>query len=281
MEVNTFQEIYVDFIYNLNDESKIFGECAEALRLFSADFVELCPPMTWNTLDGEQKSAWLGEMKRRLRLIFGLNLAKLATYPKTSPQKKFMMPFIEAFKAECVTYPPAVVTQIAFSQFSINFHFQGNYEGQPLWLADQDIIGCAHQLRVKPELSLTMRIRVYRHANQWICLNNRGFALHSLAGVAPQRLVFATSLNSEETRRMSDNIGRYKFDFSEALPKSRGPQSLGNTIPTDVVVVSASKPGDDGKLVIQPVMYSILAHIDDGDEAHRDAGNETVFNAKH
>ena len=280
METDTFQDVYTDFIYNLHDESKHFGESAEALRLFSVDFVELCPPKEWINLVGAQKSAWLGEMKRRLRLIFGLNLAKLMAYPKGSRQKQFMLPFIKAFTAECVTNTPVVVTQIAFSQFSINYHFQGNYEGQPLWLAGQDIIGCAHQLRVAPELSLTMRIRVYWHAGQWVCLNNRGFALHSLAGVAPQRLVFTTSLNSEETKRMSDNIARYKFDFSEALPKSRGPQSLGDTIPTNVVVVSASKPGD-GKLVIQPVMYSILSHIDDGDATHRDAGNETVFNAKH
>jgi hypothetical protein len=86
----------------------------------------------------------------------------------------------------------STVTAVCFSQFCINHHFQGNYVGQPEWLADKDILACAKLLRATPSKSTTMRIGLYYQDGKWMTMNNRGLALHSLAAVTPVRLVFKT-----------------------------------------------------------------------------------------
>lgn len=283
MDAPSFLEEYTDFIYNVGSMAGEFGARADALRALSTDFVEMCSPKDWPALADAEKSAWLAELRRRLVLIFGKQLADLATFDKKSNAWLLMNAFLKAFKTEAerlaaVNSPLQSVQSIVFSQFSINFHFQGNYEGQPQWLANQEIVTCAKLLRANPELSLTMRIKLYLHGGQWLCMNNRGFALHSLAAVVPQRLVFVTKLNSEETKRLGDKIQNYLFEFGQSIPESRANvKCLSATIPSPVVAVSPSKPSDD-KIVKLPVWFTIKAHFSDGSDNNRDPGNEIVFN---
>lgn len=222
---------------------------------------------TWGALEPEYRSAWLGEIKRRIQLAGGYS-----TLPK--PLQDILSPLLK--KIVSTGAAMTAVGSVRFSQFSINNHFQGSYVGQPGWLANKKIVDCAKLLNTNSLLSATMRIKLHRRGTQWVTLNNRGFALHSLAEVTPMRLVFDPNLGSEEAKRFGDTRDRYTMRYGDSLPAARrDPSAWTATIPTDVTSVSGKKPfNKDDVAVPIDIEYTVEAQL-----TGANAGNALVRNS--
>lgn len=222
----SFQTAFVQFLYNADSQAEHIDEGHEAaLRALKHDFLgdDTLGAQSWDALDAVHRAAVLGELKRRFAQMFGAEDQRYV-WKKIHARTRGWEPFAEfhpLFLKEASQRDAQPVADVAFSQFATNFHFQGNYEGQPDWLSDKSIVECAATLRGDPTKSLDMRLKLYRHAGRWVCLNNRGLVLHSLASVAPRRLVFVDKLSSEETKRMHSQSTGINFDLSKSLPTSR------------------------------------------------------------
>jgi len=233
------------------------------LELVCEDLQGYCLDEKWDALPQIYRAAWQGELHRRLALI--IPSPKIVLLHGSAGTKT------QADVLGAVADGAASIRQMVFSQYTVNRHFQGNYVGQPPWLSDLEIHDAARILRAKPELSSSLRIRVHCLAGQWMCLNNRGFALHCLANLVPRRLVFDTELKGEENGRANVQRKNIKLNFKDSVPASRrGKDILDETIPTRVTAVPKQK--NDGE-----VIYTVKA-ISMEPDAAPDHGNETVFN---
>jgi hypothetical protein len=231
------------------------------LLTLGTDLQEICIPKfdlsVWNNMAREYKQAWLGEIKRRLGLI--------KTIVKGTDHESGLNKFAKGVFSDTTLVPTAIDT-VYFTQFGINDHFQSNYVGQPEWLSAKALVEVAPVLRRSPEKSLDMRISVHSHGGKWVALNNRGFALHCLAGLCPKRLAPTPELKSEEAKRFNVTQASLKFNYSGSVPDDRRKCTEWEaTIPSSVIGVISGRNGVDVVCTIKGTW-------------NQDAGNEKVFN---
>ncbi|MEP6505865.1 MAG: hypothetical protein ABJD97_21205 [Betaproteobacteria bacterium] len=243
------------------------GNAAKQAELMTVclDMKTYCMDGKWDALDANYKSVWLGEITRRIDRIVPNAQTVIAKVKKTDITQAMVL---STFSTDGVQ-----ILRLLFSQYTINRHFQGHYEGQPAWLAGKEVLDVARILRQHPERSNDLRIRAHYHAGQWVALNNRGFALHSLANVVPQRIAFDTALSSDEQERLGRNFASQRLNLGASLPESRRrKQDWEATIPSSFTGVPETRNSTD-------VVYTIKA-IKMTPGAPPDNGNETVLNSK-
>lgn len=260
-QIGTLHTILVDYSYNPRAGADVQAE----LKLVCEDLNDYCLHEKWDALPELYRSAWQGELYRRLDLI--IQNPQVVLFSGRSGDKT------QADFLELLSDGGSSVRQIAFSQYTVNRHFQGNYKGQPEWLSETDIHPAARILRSHPDRSSSLRIRLHYQSGLWMCLNNRGFALHCLANLVPRRLAFDTNLKGEEEGRSSVQRDEFKrLNFKRAVPSSRrGIDCMDKTIPTQVTAVPITVNDSD-------VLYTVQA-IGMDPNAAPDNGNETVFNS--
>ncbi|WP_418317083.1 hypothetical protein [Piscinibacter sakaiensis] len=234
------------------------------LETVCLDLATYCLDGKWDALDANYRAAWAGEIMRRIeRIVPDAQTVMHQGKKRTVTQGKVL---------DAIADGSAQVLRLMFSQFTINRHFQGQYEGQPDWLSGKEIIDVAKTLRQSPGKSNDLRIRAHYHGGQWVALNNRGFALHCLANVVPQRIVFDTALSSDEQERLGRNIADFNLNLRDSIPATRRrKQDWEATIPTSVTAVPETRNSNQ-------VVYTIKA-IRMTPNAAADHGNEIVYNS--
>jgi hypothetical protein len=259
----TIHELLVDFSWNALSGSP--GRKAE-LDALCLDIKTYCLDGKWDALDIHYRAVWLGEISRRL--------ARIVPDPGTVIRKRKEKGDITQEKLMATVAADGVqILRLKFSQFTINRHFQGHYEGQPDWLSGKEILDVAKTLRGEPGLSNDLRIRVHRHSGQWVALNNRGFALHCLANVVPARLAFDTQLSTDEAERLGRSFADMGLNLGASIPETRRRrQDWDAMIPSSFTAVPRTRNSTD-------VAYTIKA-ISMAPGAAPDHGNEIVMNSK-
>lgn len=255
-------QMLVDYAYNA-----LSGQAVKQQELlnFCADVEQYCLSSQWGTMDPNYRSAWQGEIVRRLDLIIPDPTA-IVSEPKGKPgitQGKIA----DIFSAGALT-----VIAVKFSQFTINRHFQGQYVGQPSWLSGKEITEVAKTLRQEPLKSSDLRLRFSYSGGQWLALNNRGFALHCLANVPVRRMVFDADLSSDESGRLGTTLESKHLNLGSSVPASRrGKADWDAQIPSTFTAVPETKNSTQ-------VLYTIKA-MKIVPNPTADLGNETVFNS--
>lgn len=251
----------IEYCYNtLSGDAQV-----EGLNLCK-DIKDFCLDGKWNNLSVVYQQAWLGEIIRRVEFLAPNGATVLVSNPKLTQHG-----LITALRSD-ENRQPTTIQQIYFSQFGVNRHFQGLYEGQPDWLSNREILDVAKVLRAAPEKSTDLRIRLYLQGDVWMALNNRGFALHSLANIVPRRIAFDTELSSDELSRLTKTLESMGLNFGESIPASRRDKKQWEAmIPTSVTAVPETKNSTR-------VIYTIRA-IGMVVGAAADAGNELVYNS--
>lgn len=240
---------------------------AEMMALL-ADMKTYCLDGKWDAYDANYKAVWQGEIVRRIENAVPTAGTVLGTVegPDKKTRSVTQAQAVGAFSADAMS-----ILGLRFSQFTINRHFQGHYDGQPAWLADKEILEVAKTLNQTPALSIDMRIRAYFHGGQWIALNNRGFALHSLANVVPRRIVFDTQLSSDEQERLGRRFDAMDLNLGDSIPASRRrKQDWDAVIPSMFTGVPETRNSTR-------IIYSIKAIKMSGGAA--DVGNAAVMNS--
>ncbi|QBE61722.1 hypothetical protein [Pseudoduganella lutea] len=141
----------------------------------------------------------------------------------------------------------------------------------PAWIARKSILSAAEELKLSvstskqqqlpDEKSNSLRISLYLHAGKWITMNNRGFALHSLAEVRPQRLVFVTALSTDEKGRLNTTMRHLNFSQSEPVTRRRA-ANWEAQIPTSVIAVPFTKK--DTRVVYTVKAIDMVGPLDHG-----------------
>lgn len=239
------------------------------------DIHEFCCEGRWTNLDQTHRGVWLGEIARRLQIAFSDPEAVLYTTSKGQVVKR---KGLEEILFQEATY----FRRILFTQFDINPNFKGQGGEAPAWLASKTILSAAEELRLScsaskqleqpNEMSNSLRIGLYLHAGKWATMNNRGYALHSLANVVPQRLVFRTaaSLTSDESGRLNATMRHLVFRDSQPTTRRRSSE-WEIQIPTSVIAVPVTK--NDVNVVYTVKAIDMLGGAPDH-------GNETVMNQR-
>jgi hypothetical protein len=244
------------------------GIAKEEMLALCLDLKTYCMDGKWTALPADYKGAWLGEITRRIDRIVPTGTTVIGSVEVQGKKRDVTQAqTLATFSTDALQ-----ILGLKFSQFTINRHFQGHYEGQPEWLAGKEVLDIARVLRQYPERSNDLRIRAYHHAGQWVALNNRGFALHSLANVVPRRIVFDTVLSTDEQERLDRNFAALNLNLSESLPASRRrKQDWDAEIPSTFTGVPETRNSAS-------IVYSIKA-IKMTPGAAPDNGNETVMNS--
>jgi hypothetical protein len=257
----TIHTLLVDYAWNALSGAPARKADLDALCL---DIKTYCLDGKWDALDLNYRGVWLGEISRRL--------ARIVPDATAVIRKRTAGDITQEKLLDTVAADGAQILRLKFSQFTINRHFQGHYEGQPDWLSGEEILDVAKTLRREPERSNDLRIRAHRHAGQWVALNNRGFALHCLANVVPARIAFDTELSSDEVERLGRSFADTGLNLGESIPASRrSRQDWDAMIPSSTTAVPETRNSTR-------VIYTIKA-ISMSPGAAPDNGNEQVMNS--
>ena len=260
-QITNLHTLLTDYAWN-----NVLGK-AEIMAL-TLDMQTYCLDGKWDDFDDHYKGAWQGEIVRRIGNAIPNGATVLGTVEGSNKKTRTVT---QAATLGAFSVGAQPIAGLLFSQFTINRHFQGHYDGQPDWLSGKEVLDVARALRLTPALSSDLRIRAYRHAGQWVALNNRGFALHSLANVVPRRIVFDTRLSSDEEDRLGRNFAALGLNLAESLPVSRRrKQEWDAEIPSQFTGVPETRNSSK-------VVYSIKAITMAGGAP--DHGNEDVMNS--
>lgn len=252
---------FSDQLFNFIHSGKLTADAKVEAEYLYKDLEEYCLNGKWTDLSPEYKKAWLGEIIRRIKFIM----------PATTTTNSSKSDALAQTLSADPSLPPTEIAEIYFSQYDVNRHFQGQYNGQPSWLSGQEIIDVAKVLRGTPNKSADLRIRLYLHGSNWLAMNNRGFALHCLANVAPRRLAFDSKLSSDEQSRLHRTATDKNFDFKQSIPASRRDRkSWESMYPIRITAVPEERNS-------RKVVYTIAA-IGMDVSGGPDSGNAEVFN---